>query len=221
MSIAPVDLHNLKIEELNHQQMIFIHLQPTSVPLILKHCVVRSTLSFICENVNHGLCFDRSRSLMPIISLCSILDQIGVCYNRKDMSEPRFSNGIKRALYYFGEFNEDDVIIDIIYALRNGLTHNVSLTSYDKYKGKYYHFRYDKDIDSVYKLPEIEWDGNYDTLDTGREKFTTLINVKKLQSLVFNCIRKAEGLNEENQLTLRLYGGLKQLFFDYMRIIEL
>ena len=220
MPIAPIELQNLKIDELNTQQMIFIHLQETSVPITLKHCVIRSTLSFICENVSHGMCFDKSKSLMPIISMCSILDQLGVCYNRIDIPEPRFQNGIKRALYYFGEFDENNVIIDIIYALRNGLTHNVSLTSYDKFKRKYYHFRYDKEIESIYKLPELEWNGNYETLDTGREKFTTLINVENFESLVFACVRKAEELNQDNQLELRLSGGIKQLFFDYMRTVE-
>ncbi len=220
MSTIPADLHNLRIDELNEQQMIFVHIQSTATPIILKNSIARSTLSFICENVNHGLAFDKAKSLMPIISLCSILDQLGICYNRNDLEQPRFQNGIKRCLCYFGEFDEEDPIIDVLYALRNGLAHNVSLTSFDKYKNKYYHFRYDNQIEEIYQPAEIEWDGDYNTLDNGREKFTTRINIEKFRSLVFNCVYKAEKLNQENKLELRFDGGTKQLFFDYIRTIS-
>src|SRR5690606_31203391 len=139
----------------------------------------------------------------------------GICYNRKDKPEPKFKNGIKRCLIYFGEINEDDDIINTLYALRNGLLHNVSLTSIDKHKDNHYIFRYSDEIDSVYKKAELKWDGSYESLDGNREKYTTQINVEKFNDLVYSCIKKADELNQNSLLELRLDGGIKQLFFDY------
>lgn len=216
-NITESKISDKKIDELSVEEMIFVHLNTSYSPIIVKNALLRSTLSFVYQNIQHSLANEYSKHLMPYISLCSILDQLGTCYNRIDKEQPRFGNGVKRCLYFFGEFDENDDIIRILYSLRNGLLHNVSLSSYDKFNNKYYHFRYNKDIEGIYKNPELEWDGSYETLDGNREKYTTSINVEKFRDMVFECIQKAADLNQNSKLELRLFDGARQLFFDYVR----
>jgi hypothetical protein len=217
--ITESKLWEKNIDELTFEEMAFVHLSTSHSAINVKNNRLRSTLSFIYQNIQHGLTFDYSKQLMPYLSLCAILDQLGICYDRADKPEPKYGNGIKRALVNFGEIEEDDEIINVLYALRNGLLHNVSLTSYDKFKNKYYTFRYNAQIENLYQKAEIDWDGNYVTLDSGREKFTTHINVEKFRDLVFNCIRKADELNQDSKLILKLKGGVRQLFYDYIKSI--
>lgn len=207
------------VDELSFEEMAFVHLSTRSSNYHVKNAVLRSTLSFVYQNIQHSLNYEYSKQLVPYLSLCAILDQLGICYNRKDKAEPKFENGIKRCLVYFGEFDEDDEIINTLYALRNGLLHNISLTSVDKFKDNHYIFRYNQKIEDVYQKAEEKWDGNYETLDGNRDKHETHINVDKFKDLVYRCIERASELNQNSQLELRLSGGVRQLFFDYIRSI--
>lgn len=205
------------IDELSIEEMIFVHLSTRNTPISVKNAHLRSTLSFMNENITIGLSLQYSKQLMPYLSMCAILDQLGICYNRKDKGEPRFGNGIKRCLYYFGDLAENDELINILYALRNGLLHNISLTSFDLPKNKYYIFQFDDTIPNTYQKSTLEWDGDYGKLDSQPEKYTTFINRNKFKELVQGCIRKADELNQNSLLELRLTGGKKQLFYDYIR----
>lgn len=219
--ITSIQLLKKRIDELTFEEMAFVHLSTNNSPIFVKDYQLRSTLSFIYQNICHALVNEASKQLMPYLSLCAVLDQLGICYDRKDKIKPRYSNGIKRALVNFSELDEDDKLIDVLYALRNGLLHNLSLTSFDKYKNKFYKFRYNSEIEDIYQDAEIEWNGNYVTLDTDPEKYTTHINVEKLQALVFGSIDKANDLNQNSLLELRLEGGLRQLYFDYVRAVRI
>jgi hypothetical protein len=216
-NITPNKLKDKNIDELTIEEMAFIHLSKSYSPISVKNAQLRSTLSFIYQNIQHSLSFEYSKQLMPYLSLCAILDQLGICYDRKDKTEPRYDNGIKRCLVNFGGLDENDDMISILYALRNGLLHNLSLTSNDKFKNKHYLFGYSSEIENVYKKSEKIWDGNYDTLDGNREKYTTQINVEKFRDLVYQCVQNANDLNQQSLLKLRLTGGVKQLFIDYIR----
>ncbi|MGL6129674.1 hypothetical protein [Chryseobacterium artocarpi] len=214
--ITPHQLLEKHTHELNLNELSFIHLSDSISFFTLKENHVRSTLSFAIQNVRQALNLEYSKQIMPYMTLCAILDQIGICYDRNDKPLPKFTNGLKRALVQFGEIDEDDDLINIIYSLRNGLLHNISLTSFDKKNGKFYRFRYNSEITSIYKEAEGNWNGSYETLDTDPAKFTTNINAKLFSDLVFSCIDKANSLNRTNNLILRLEGGLMQLFFDYI-----
>lgn len=219
-NITPHKLQDKMLDELSFEEMAFIHLSTSYSPISVKDAILRSTLSFIFQNIQHSLSFEYSKQLMPYLSLCAILDQLGICYNRKDRTEPNFENGIKRCLVYFGEVEEDDELINTLYALRNGLLHNISLTSIDKFKGNHYIFRYNKEIETVYQKAEEKWDGKYETLDGNSDKYTTHINVEKFKDLVYKCTQRADDLNQNSLLELRLSGGVRQLFFDYIRSLE-
>lgn len=218
--VVPQQLVNKSIDELTFNEMAYVHLSDSTSSFVLKDHLVRSTLSFAVQNVKKALKHEFSKQLMPYITLCSILDQLGICYNRNDKPQPRFSNGLKRALVQFGEISGDDELINVIYSLRNGLLHNISLTSFDLKKGKFYKFRYNSSIESIYKKSDEEWNGSYETLDSNPNKFLTHINIDLFSELVFACLDKATTLNETNNLELRLEGGLRQLFFDYILTVK-
>jgi hypothetical protein len=210
-------LQDKNVDDLSFEEMAFVHLSTSYSPILVKNAFLRSTLSFTYQNIQHSLSYEYSKQLIPYLSLCAILDQLGICYNRKDKIETKFKNGIKRCLVYFGEVDEDDELINTLYALRNGLLHNLSLTSIDKNKNNHYIFQYNNEIDNVYKKAVEKWDGNYETLASNIDKYTTLINVGKFKDLVYKCIQKAEDLNQNSMLELRLNGGVRQLFYDYIR----
>jgi len=221
-NITRETLREKEVQELTLEEMIFIHLADSDSPIIVKDLYLKSTLSFLKRNIQHSLNNDHGKDIIPYIGLCTILDQLGTCYNIKNAQEPRFnSNGIKRCLVYFGEFNENDKLIDVLFALRNGLLHKASLTSHDQYKNKYYHFRWDNDITEIFKEAEKEWNGNYDLLDQPGEQYLTLINVDLLKKLVYRCMDKAAKLNQNSLIELRLAGGKRQLYYDYIRTSEI
>jgi hypothetical protein len=217
--MVPTDFENKYPDELTAQELSFIHLDTSYGTYFLKDCKTRSMLSFLTEGIQMAMVNDRAKNIMPIMSLMSILDQLGICYNNTAKSEPRFGNGIKRALYYFGDINEDDKIIKVLYALRNGLLHNISLVSKNPNdERENYYFRYNSNIEGVFESAEIAWTGDFSHLDM--DKNVTLISTKNLQGLVNKCLATARQLNIENKLQIRLSGQLRELFYCYLRTIS-
>ncbi|PPK95440.1 hypothetical protein LY01_01027 [Nonlabens xylanidelens] len=211
------------ITELSEQEIIELHLDRYSMSYQLIDCQIRSTLSFLYEAIQHTTHNTRTKNLVPIMAILSALDQLGICYNRTDLST-NFTNGIKRCLILLAEKESDDNILKILPALRNGLIHNVSLVSKAKYENQpNFIFRYsndEDDIDEVYQESSRVWDGNFSTLsNNGREHYTTLINIEKLKELFDNCLIKAVELNRNNLLRIRLNGGMEELFYNYLRTV--
>ena len=221
LNITPKSIRNKYTDELTLNELIFVHLDLFTGGIGVKDRILRSTLSFIMENIEHGFALDKSKILMPLLSCLSVLDQLGICYERTDIKAPKFENGIKRALYYFGELQEDDPMINTLYALRNGLLHNVSLVSIDKFKNNHYHFRYDYEIDVIYEQAQIKWDGDFNKLDGTNGEYTTAVSPDKIRKLVKICIYRAAELNMESKLKLILKQGIKELYFSYIRYTKI
>jgi hypothetical protein len=209
------------IVDLNEKEIISLHLESSYGINELKDSYVRSTLSFLFEAIQHCRHNNHTKNLVPIMSSLSMLEQIGICYERTDLNT-NLTNGIKRSLVLFGEYEPDDNILDILPALRNGLLHNVSLVSKSKYPNQSnYIFRYSNEEDNlndVYQNSSRVWDGNFGTLSSnGREHYTTLINTDKLNDLLYKCLRNAEELNNKSLLKIKLDGGKEELFYNYLR----
>lgn len=218
--MVPKDFENKYPDDLTSQELSFIHLDISNSTYLLKECKIRSMLSFIIEGIQMTMVNDRAKDVMPIMSLMSILDQLGICYNNTEKGESKYRNGIKRALYYFGEIDENDNTIKVLYALRNGLLHNISLVSKNQNDPtENYYFRYNSDIEGVFKPAEMPWTGDYSNLDM--DKNVTLVNTENLKLLVDKCLHNASTLNKENMLHIRLTGGLKELFYCYLRTIPI
>lgn len=218
--ITNASIEHKKIDELTEQEMAFIHLSTSYGNVPVKKYLLRSTLSYLHQNINHCLHYDYSKQIIPYIGLCSMLEQLGTSYDIKGIPPPKYDNNLKRALVLFGGITEGDTLIGAIYAFRNGLLHNASLTSYDRKNNIHYHFKYDYGIQSIYQKSSKEWDGNYETFDESIDEYTSLINVELFKNFVYNCVNKAAELNQQGQLIVRLGGGVRQLFFDYILGIE-
>ncbi|AZB25992.1 hypothetical protein EG339_16050 [Chryseobacterium bernardetii] len=106
--IISIQLLKKRINELTFEEMAFVHLSTNNSLIFVKDYQLRSTLSFIYQNICHALVNETIKQLMPYLSLCAVLDQLGICYDRKDKIKPRYSNGIKRVLVNFSELAEDD-----------------------------------------------------------------------------------------------------------------
>ncbi|CAM1346137.1 hypothetical protein [Tenacibaculum crassostreae] len=209
------------IVDLNEKEIIGLHLDSSYSINELKDSYVRCTLSFLLEAIQHCRHNNHTKNLVPIMSSLSMLEQIGICYERTDLNT-NFTNGIKRALILFGEYESDDDLLDILPALRNGLLHNVSLVSKAKYPNQSnYIFRYSNENDNlsgVYQNSPRIWDGNFGTLSAkGREHYTTLINTDELNDLLYKCLNNAEELNNKGLLKIKLDGGKEELFYNYLR----
>ena len=217
--MKPKDFETKHPEELTAQEISFIHLDTSYGAYTLEACRTRSMLSIIMEGIQMTMVNDRAKNLMPVMSLMSILDQLGICYNNTDKSETTLGNGIKRALYYFGDFDQSDDTIKVLYALRNGLLHNISLVSKNQFKAdENYFFRYNTEIEEIYQPADELWNGDFSNLDL--DKNVTLINPKNLKLLTDKCLERARQLNMENKLQIRLDGGLPELFYSYLRTID-
>lgn len=210
------EIESKEISELSQMEMSMIHLNTSYSTKIAGDSLLRSTLSVLVQNINHASQFRRSKNIMPLQSCMCILDQLGICYNIKGKPEPRFQNGIKRGLYYFAHLDEDDPNINVLYALRNGLLHNVSLVSVDKHRDNHYFFRYARNDDHIVVSAEEKWDGCFETLDPSTDRFTTLISPNKIRELVIQAVEYASELNKESKLELRLEGGARELFYTYI-----
>jgi hypothetical protein len=144
---------------------------------------------------------------------------LGICYNNLSKPNPKLGNGLKRAVYFFGDVDERDEVIKVLYALRNGLVHNISLASKNPNKpNDNYYFRYSDEITGIYQAAINSWTGNYSDLDT--EEHVTLISPKNLKVFVDKCISTANSLNNEDKLEIRLEGGCQELFYCYLRTID-
>lgn len=99
-----------------------------------------------------------------IISYFSVLDLLGSIF-KLSTNTTFFQNNIKNALTQFGG-NLTNEEINILIALRNSLTHNLSLISYSigkQTKSACYHFTLINKSGNNLLINNGKWDGNIDT----------------------------------------------------------
>lgn len=205
------------MEELNQQEIIRIHLDSADPALTIDYSIV-STLATLNREINHALSNNRSKNILPIIGAMAIIEQLGECYTRTDMHVFTNNNAssLKKGLYYFGNKLENDPFIETIYALRNGLVHNASFYSVDRYEnGRNYNFTYDDTIQDVYLPASVAWDGRFQNIS---ETNFTLINPRKLVEFTSDMIRNVSTLNQQQGvLQVQLADGLNELIFRYLK----
>lgn len=214
-----IDLYNKELAELYENEISSIHLDATSIsPIKLKSHLARSTMSFAMEEIRAALQSDRTKSIIPLIGMVAILEQLGNCYSDVGIESPNLENGIKRALYYFGNFEPTDKTIKLLYAFRNGLVHDLSLLSKNPKDGtENYVFGYDYELPELFRSATEDWNGNMDDID--HDKNTTSINPTELLKLVTRCVNKANEAKKAGTLEIRLAGGAKEILSRYIRII--
>ncbi|MFV8269339.1 hypothetical protein ACNQGP_05305 [Flavobacterium sp. GT2N3] len=206
-----------RLQDLTDNEIIDIHLNAYHETTTIDFRVI-STLSRLNREVRHAISFENSKYILPLIGMTTILDQLGNCYSssRRPLFPNPNSSGIKKALYYFGNFDDDDKILETVYALRNGITHNASFISRNKYgieKGKNYIFHYDNEQTDLLISSEEEWNGELSNINN---KTITLLNPALLLNLIESCIKQADDDNKQSFLSIDLPEGKKELIHSYL-----
>lgn len=147
---------NKNLEELSTYELAYIYLDTFFGRTSLKNCTVSTCLYDLIENTRASYNNVRTRIYTPLLGSFIILDQLGSIFS--DPSNPS-TNGINVILKLYGY---DEITIQYLLALRNGLMHDGSLTSLKQRPNQYNTiFRLSPDLDRTIKLSSTEWDGVY------------------------------------------------------------
>lgn len=182
MNISSKHLQNLDLSE-----VVAVHLS-RSPHTVTKDYILVSSLDQVESEMRQTRGNVNTKHYAPALCAFALLDQIGSCYTDKAMpSHPVQGGGaIHRALYYWGGMAPLSPEIEALYAFRNGLVHDGSLTSRTT-RGQWYIFRYDGNISGPVKLAQTPWDGT--PVGLGKQTLTK-INSRALTDLVSDAIAK-------------------------------
>jgi hypothetical protein len=208
-----------RIEELDNSELIEVFLIERNEPIQFKYDEVRTTLSMTLEGVKENLKKLSTRNLLPIMGVFSVFDILGSSFNNTEKTT-NVSSSIKRCLNLFvtSQLNKDD--IEALYALRNSIVHNSSLISITKNENKKsYYFRYNSNLSTLLKHAESDWNGDFEELSGNQDKYTSEINIFKLNDLMQECLSSIRVLNQSNKIELR-YSGLQEFYYHYFRSIK-
>lgn len=212
-------LEDKHISELNTKELIDVFLIERTEPLQFKNHEVKTTLSITLESIEKNIGKLSTRNVLPIIGIFSVFDMLGSSFDRTDKTTTA-NAPIKRALNLYSSLKEYPQDIDALYGLRNSLVHNSSLVSLSiRPNQKNYIFRYDSNQSTLIKHSPSDWNGDFEELDGNQDKYTTIINIFKLHTLMKDCIDKVRQLNLENKIALR-YGSNRELYYHYFRSIR-
>ena len=213
-------------KDLSEFEMKYAHLGRGILRYSLKDGTLESILPIILQEVNQASGNKNTKNFIPVVGTFSILEQIGLSYKRNDMDDFPHANAssIKKALYYFAGFelpNDEDSYrndINALSALRNGFLHSAGLLSTARFPNqKNYYFQYTRAIDRIIKYPEQEWDGNIETLHSS---MSTLVNPDLIIHLANKVVNTALDCLENGNLDLCLEGGVKELYFRYLKFVR-
>lgn len=157
------DLSGKSLAALTQDEIVYCHLSSRQPERTSDHRVTSCL-----EEVELEMRQARGRRLTsnyaPLLAGFAILDQIGSCYADAAMAQhPQGGGAIHRALYYFLGFAPLSAEVKALYALRNGLVHDASLTSQTN-AGDWYIFRYDPTMQAAIKLAQKPWNGTANDL---------------------------------------------------------
>lgn len=212
-------LADKKIEELDNRELIEVFLIERNEPIQFKFDEVRTTLSMTLEGIKENLKKLSTRNLLPIMGIFSVFDMLGSSFNNTEKTTNAGSS-IKRCLNFFvtSQLDRDD--IEALYALRNSIVHNSSLISISKYENKKnYYFRYNSNLSTLLKHADSDWNGDFDELNGNQDKYTSEINIFKLNDLMQECLSNVRNLNLRGKIELR-YSGLQEFYYHYFRSIK-
>lgn len=204
--------------DLTLNELAYVHLNSSTCGFDIKEGTLESGLPYLVNEINHVKQNIHSNNLVPIISSFAILDQLGFCYQRKDM--PDYSNdnasGVKTALYYFCGLPDESDDLKALYSLRNSLMHNGSLLSKGGGRNsKHFSFLYDRDLTTIVEHPQITWDGVFNNLQ--HPKMLTKVNPDLIISFAQDAVKKAGELLEAS--TLKVVIPEIEMYYTFLNCI--
>ena len=153
------DLSGKHLSLLDQDEIVYCHLSLRQPERTLDFFVT-SCLEAIETEMRQSRGTRLTANYVPLLAAFAILDQIGSCYaDKRNPVHPSGGSAIHHALYHFAGMDPMSEEVKALYALRNGLVHDASLTSYAKKTGQWYIFRYDHKLACAIKLPATPWDG--------------------------------------------------------------
>lgn len=204
-----------KLNELALKELAFVHLNGRNYSDI-KYGQIYSVLPLVIREIRHAKFNKYSQNFLPIAAAFTILDQIGFCYSRNDMSIYSDANAssIKKSLYYFCGLSENDKDTKALYALRNSILHTASCLSKSDRKNQPNHrFVLDKDSADLVKYPEVEWDGDFENLDGN---MSTIINPTMLVDLIEKSVGNALKCLYDDNLNVFCIGGGAEFYYRFL-----
>ena len=184
----------------------------------LKDGRLESILPITLSEINHVRTNIYSRNFVPIVGAFGVIEQIGFCYQRRDM--PKYSNEkaspICKALYYFAGFEEVSGDVKALYALRNSFLHTGSLLSKAEHKNKIsYYFGFNREMSEIVRHSIEVWDGNIETLAFKNK--ITWVNPEKIIDLAFSIRKEALSCISKGVLEVGLKHGKKELYYRFLK----
>lgn len=207
---------NKDLVELSAIEMAYAHLNNSS-GYQLKDGYLTSVLPVILREIRHVRYQMYSQNYVPVVAAFGAIEQIGFSYSRTDIQEFPNANAssIIKALYYFADFSYESPDLTTIYALRNSFLHCASPVSQAQYNKKpNYHFIFDRQLDTLIKYPEIEWDGDMRTLAFDN---ATHINPEKVIDLATVIRDMAIDCLHNNNLRVNLEYGAEDIYKRFLR----
>ncbi len=157
------DYSSKKLMDLTDDELVSCHLS-VQQPVMTIDYWITSCLEAVEHEMRQSRGIKDTSKYAPLLAGFAILDQIGSCYvDRAKVAHPTKGASIHHALYYFMNYAAMSDEVHALYALRNGLVHDASLTCNTK-SGSYYIFRYDPAMKASIKLAKRPWDGKETSL---------------------------------------------------------
>ena len=204
------NLKRKNLNELSIEELAYTHLEYSTFTC-LKNCNVISSLYELKETLSVSFMHRATSKYVPLMVSFSILDQIGSLYYVTN-NEPKYENGIRRALASFSDFPTCD--INTLVTIRNGLLHDGSLLSIDERKSIKVCFRMIEGSCQVITQPKKTWDGEYrDDLS----EYLTLIDLNELKKLVLSFIDKCREYLLADELTISIR-DTKEFYYKFLFI---
>lgn len=213
-----LSMKNKELSQLTIEELAYVHLN-CGLFNEIKGAFLSSSLATLIDEIRHAKLQHRSRSFLPVATAFTILDQLGFCYSRKDM--PLYSHvnasNIKKSLYYFCGFEENDKATKTLYALRNSFLHTASILAKAESPNQPNHrFVYDREQSDLLKYPEVEWDGDFNNLTS---EMSTRINPEIFVSMVEEAARNAEEHLYNNNLNINCINGEPEFYYRFLGYI--
>lgn len=206
------NLEGQELEDLSHEDIVYCHLSTRS-PEFTKRHAIHTTLELVELEMRQSRGVKNTASYAPLLTGFALLDQIGGCY--ADLAKPPHPNqgsAIEHALYYFMGYNAQGPEVRAIYALRNGMVHEGSLTCKTKSQAHYI-FRYDSSLKSAIQLAATPWDGQATTLGPDT---ITLINPRILTDDISAAINSLRDCFFERRSDLKILKSREEILHGYL-----
>lgn len=208
-----------RLEELTLEELAYAHLLDNSW-CQTKTGMLTSSLQTVIAEIRHVKWQTYGNSFLPVSAAFTVLDQLGFCYQNKSKTEYSDANAssIKKSLYYFCDFKENDNDTKTLVSLRNSFLHTASGLSKAQFDNQPNHrFIFDPEASELITYPSTSWDGKIATLTNDK---STIINQKMLVELAESAVQNARELLYADNLSIVLEDGCPEFYYRFLKHIE-